>query len=449
LIVSRLRRFVGRYRGLSRDARIFLASSFLTSAAFGLYFINFNLYLAALGFDPSLIGLVATTTGLTLAAAAVPASMFANRIGRRLTMLVGALLVAAAFAGYVLVSSTEAIFVLAVVYGVGQQFLLVPSSPFLTENSRSDQRNEIFALNAALFSSAQVVVGLTAGLFVGVIASLTGAPSQGAGTFRALLLAMIVVVVGAAVLISRISDDRRRLEPEPVGLPSAEALQPPLTTTGLRGRLGRVGIHVGDVSVLAKLVVPGFLIAIGAGQVLPFLNLFIVGRFGLDLSATNAVFAITALGTMIAILIQPVIARRYGRIHSVVMVQAVSIPFIAILGFVPLVWLVVIAMTVRNSLMNASNPIFGAFAMDQVKPLERATVAATMTLAWSTGWALGGIFYSVVHSVLGFDRGYNVNFVTIIVLYSTATALYWYWFGRQERDAARAERAGEAQLTHI
>jgi MFS family permease len=90
LIVSRLRRFVGRYRGLSRDARVFLASSFLTSAAFGLYFINFNLYLAALGFDPSLIGLVATTTGLTLAAAAVPASMFANRIGRRLTMLVGA-----------------------------------------------------------------------------------------------------------------------------------------------------------------------------------------------------------------------------------------------------------------------------------------------------------------------------------------------------------------------
>ena len=48
------------------------------------------------------------------------------------------------------------------------------------------------------------------------------------------------------------------------------------------------------------------------------------------------------------------------------------------LGFAPWIWLVIIGMAVRNALMNASNPIFGAFAMERVKPLERATVAATM-----------------------------------------------------------------------
>ena len=56
-----------------------------------------------------------------------------------------------------------------------------------------------------------------------------------------------------------------------------------------------------------------------------------------------------------------------------VLVQGASIPFLIVLGFAPFIWLVVVGMAVRNALMNASNPIFNAFAMDQVKPLERAT----------------------------------------------------------------------------
>jgi hypothetical protein len=83
--------------------------------------------------------------------------------------------------------------------------------------------------------------------------------------------------------------------------------------------------------------------------------------------------------------------------------------------------------------MNASNPIFNAFAMDRVRPAERATVNATMTLLWSFGWAIGGVYYAIVQAALGFELGYNLNFVTIIVLYTLATSLYWIWFGRAER----------------
>ena len=104
----------------------------------------------------------------------------------------------------------------------------------------------------------------------------------------------------------------------------------------IRIRLGRLGLHVGDPALFAKLVLPGFIISIGAGQVLPFLNLYIVGRFDLDLTATNLIFSVTAFGTMIAILIQPALARRFGRIGSVVIVQGASIPFLIVLGFAPL-----------------------------------------------------------------------------------------------------------------
>ena len=168
------------------------------------------------------------------------------------------------------------------------------------------------------------------------------------------------------------------------------------------------------------LIVPGIPHLAGAGEVIPFLNLFIQRKFGLDLTSLNAVFAFTSLGTVAAILAQPALAQRYGQITSVVIVQAASIPFLAVLGFSPLLWMVILAMAVRSSLMNAGNPIFSAFAMEHVSPVERATLAAATTVLCRSGWVVGGIYYTILQAFLGFDGGYTVDFVTIIALYTIA-----------------------------
>ena len=51
--VTRLGRF-------HRDARLFLVTTLVTGAALSLFWIDFNLYLASLGFSTATIGLVAT-----------------------------------------------------------------------------------------------------------------------------------------------------------------------------------------------------------------------------------------------------------------------------------------------------------------------------------------------------------------------------------------------------
>ena len=65
-------------------------------------------------------------------------------------------------------------------------------------------------------------------------------------------------------------------------------------------------------------------------------------------------------------------------------------------------------MAVRNSLMNAGNPIFNAFSMEQVSPGERATLSAAMSVLWQVGWVVGGIWYASLQATLGFDAGYTV-----------------------------------------
>ena len=161
----------------------------------------------------------------------------------------------------------------------------------------------------------------------------------------------------------------------------------------------------------------------------------------LDLAQLNAVFAITSLGTVVAILLQPRLARRFGQITSVVIVQGASIPFLVVLGFSPVIWTVIAAMAVRNSLMNAGNPIFNAFAMEQVTPSERATLAAAMSVLWQVGWVIGGTWYALLQASLGFEAGYAVAFLTIITLYTIATSLYWIWFRGTDRKVLAARAA--------
>jgi MFS family permease len=124
----------------------------------------------------------------------------------------------------------------------------------------------------------------------------------------------------------------------------------------------------------------------------------------------------------------------------VVIVQAASIPFLVVLGFSPVLWTVILAMAVRNALMNAGNPIFNAFAMEQVTPAERATLSAAMSVLWQVGWVIGGIWYAALQATLGFDAGYAVNFVTIISLYTIATVLYWIWFRPVDRRVMERRR---------
>ncbi len=433
----RLAGLTGQYRGFEPDARRFLLVTLVGGAATSLFWIDFNLYLGALGFSDARIGVIATIGSIASALAAFPASSWSDRIGRRLVMAVGVGGAILAVAGMIATADPTAILLLAALYGAGGQAFQVVSVPYMSEHSQPSHRNELFALQYAITSATNVIAAALGGVLARVIANALGFAPDGPDTYRIILVFMAVLLAAGLLVVLRLSDDRpavlRRRQLLALGEPASF---PP--TVHRRLSLGRLGITIRDRRTFFRLLLPGLLIPIGAGQVIPFLNLFVQRKFGLDLAALNGVFAVTSIGTMLAILYQPSLARRFGRVRSVVLVQGVSIPFLVVLGFSPVLWTVIAAMAVRNSLMNAGNPISNAFAMDRVSVAERATLAAAMSLMWSIGWVIAGAYYSVVHAALGFDAAYTVNFVTIIVLYTVATWLYWWWFRDAEPVAPAA-----------
>lgn len=78
---------LAQYRELSRDFWTFFVASLLYEAGFGLYFFLFNLYLLDLHFDVKAIGLINGALSLGLLATTLPAGILSRRIGNQPLLL--------------------------------------------------------------------------------------------------------------------------------------------------------------------------------------------------------------------------------------------------------------------------------------------------------------------------------------------------------------------------
>jgi MFS family permease len=347
---------------------------------------------------------------------ALPASALSDRFGRRTLMAAGMSLVAVALFAF-LPGQRALLFVGVMALGAGSQIVSVVQIPFIAEHTLPEQRNTYFSVWSAFGFLTSLISAVVGAQVATALAGQLGLTSE-AAPYQILLAGVAVLGVVALGTVYLLTNDR----------PAADRVRHPARS--------RFGLVILDRRLFFRLLLPGFLTSLGAGQLIPFLNVFMQTKFNLDLPVVNLIFAVTSLGTAFAILAQPALASRLGRIGSIVLVQGASIPFLLVLGFSPVLWTVVMALTVRNSLMNAGSPIFDAFAMARVSAAERATLAAGMTMLWSLGWMFAMPYYSLLQATLGFTVGYTVDFITIIVLYTIATSLLWTWFRDSDRVAA-------------
>ena len=90
----------------------------------------------------------------------------------------------------------------------------------------------------------------------------------------------------------------------------------------VRGNPPRLG---GRVGLWLRLLLPQVVIGVGAGLVIPFLNLYVREKFGLSYGGTGLLFALSSLATGVAMLLQPLLVRRLGKLGAIVFVQALSL----------------------------------------------------------------------------------------------------------------------------
>jgi MFS family permease len=184
------------------------------------------------------------------------------------------------------------------------------------------------------------------------------------------------------------------------------------------------------------LLAPELAIGLGAGLLIPYLNVFFKQRFGISDTLLGLTFAVSQLLMGAATLLAPVLAERWGKVRTVVFTQLASLPFLMALGFVPVLPVAIGAFWLRAMLMNMAGPLYTAFAMERVREEERGTVGAMIGVTWSVGQGVGPGISGLVQRSWGFPPLFLATGAT----YLAASLLLLTLFGRAEpRPVAQPE----------
>ncbi len=412
--LARPRRVLRRYRqqvaAFQHNARLFLISALISGAAFGVFRLLFNFYVLSLGYDETLLGLLITVGSFTALLVALPMGYLSDLLGRKASLLLGGGINGLAIIAMLLWPRREVFLAMNVLSGIGQSLAAVTVSPFLVENSNEEERTYLFSLSQGLQTAAGFLGNWVGGYLPAWVGTRLGVTPTDSRAYAGAL-----AIVAALSLLALLPLWQLRPPRQTTSAKTAErSVFAPLRYARHAPRL------------LTRLILPMLLTSMGAGLIMPFMNVFYRTVHGQPDPVIGSLFAWGSLAMGLGILVAPPLADRFGKIQLVVVSQALSIPFLILMGFAPWFWVSAGAYYIRLTLMNMGGPVYNAFVMEQVEPEARGTVASLVSMSWSFGWA----FSPSISGWLQVRYGFAPAFVGVISLYSLAVYLYWRFFWR-------------------
>jgi MFS family permease len=342
------------------------------------------LYLAAAGLDAGAIGVLLTLTLVGDTLISLVLTTHADRIGRRRTLILGALLMAAAgavFAG----GSGFAILLIAATLGV-----LSPSGsevgPFLpieqaslTEVTPSARRTSIYAWYNLTGSIATATGALVTGVVVGALEA--GGTSQ-LDAYRAVLLGYALLGLAMVPIVLAVS-------------PAVEV--PPADTSIAR----RFGLHRSR-GVVGRLAALFALDAFAGGLIIQSLLAFWLNeRFGLPVPVLGAIFFAANLLAAVSALAAASIAKRIGLINTMVFTHLPSNVLLMLVPLMPTAELAILVLLARFSISQMDVPTRQSYTMAVVDPDERSAAAGVTGIARTTGAAISPLLAAPLFAVPG------------------------------------------------
>jgi MFS family permease len=386
------------------NARLYLFSAVLTGASLGVFRLLFNFFVLSLGYDDALLGALVAANSMTILICAMPLGYLADLLGRKSALLIGGVVTGLAVICMAIWPSVPMFYIMNIIMGAGQSLGSVTMGPFLMENSDDKERTYLFSFASGLQTGSAFIGNWIGGILPTWLNGWIHAAPTSSTAY-----AFSLLIIGVASLIST--------------LPMV-FIQMKRLSHGQRSAFAPFSYFRNHPVLLGKLILPMLVTSIGAGMIMPFMNVFFRQTYGLSDPAIGTMFAWGSLAMGIGLLIAPPLADRFGKIQIVVITQGLSIPFLVLLGFSPVYFYSAIGYYIRLTLMNMTSPIYQTFVMERVEESARATVASLVSMANNFGWA----FSPSISGWLQVTYGFGPAFLSTIVLYILSVSLYWSFF---------------------
>lgn len=409
--------YLNRVRQFTPNARRFLVFQFFLSVNTGIYGVLFNLYLMKLGYTEDFLGILLSVVYLSAGLSALPVALLCDRIGRRKTLILASIVLAAGLALLYTITSGWTLVFASMLYGIATGAEAVASSPFMAENSSREERIHLFSMNSTVNMASMVLGSLVGGIVPGLLVIMTGKDMATVLQYRYTLylsLASVLITVLPLLLI------RERERPR-------------------QNRLERLRLVAGVIRTpnVQKLVIVNILIGVGAGLVVPFFNVYFQNVLSASTSQIGVIFSVGQVVMVAGLLTIPLLTERIGKVRTIALTQLISIPFLILIALTTNLYVAAFAYVMRMLLMNMANPAISSFNMEIVSERERATVSSLT----QTGWYL---FYAVSTCLSGIwmsEGNYLLPFMVTCVVYAAAAVAYYAFFLRLDKKMMAAPTA--------
>jgi MFS family permease len=414
--------YIQRVRAFRPNARKYLISLMIYGAGFGIHRILFNFFLRSLGYNETTMGLISTVSSMTTLIAALPMGYLADLLGRKVSLVISGFLIGASILMTVFFPSLTMFILMNILMGIGSSLGSVVSGPFLMENSGEEERTYLFSISSGLRMAAFSVGDWIGGYLPSWFGGLLNVSAVSSTAYAGAIGVSGVLVIAAVIPRALLKRNEFSSDEQSVFAPISYARKNP--------------------GMLTKLLLPMFVTSIGAGLIMPFMNIFFSNVHHQPDPVIGVMFAWGSLAMGVGLILAPAFADRYGKIKVVVFTQALSIPFLILLGFSPWFSLSAMSYYVRLTLMNMSSPVYQTFVMEQVDSGSRAMVASLNSMVHSFGRA----FSPIISGWLQVQYGFAPPFLGTITLYVIAIAMYYFFFlrGRKKLPRQHTELCVEA-----
>lgn len=400
-------------RSFSPNARRILVATFFAGLGSSGFALLYNLYLLSIGYQADFIGLVASVTTLSTAAAGPAAFILSRRIplGRILTL--GFLLQIIGCTGQALSGAAAGILAFSVVCGLSQGFYWAPLPPFLAENSGEEERNHLFSINIAVQLLAGILGYLAAGqaptLLAGVLVL------DPVGSLRATLL---IATAAAGLALLPMLTVSRAIQTH--GQPRTMA-----PTTGGEKSAQRHVVALG-ASALAM--------GVATGLSFPFFNVYFVTQQGASTETIGRIFALSSVLSTAAALLAPALASRVGYVRAIALARLAAGVAMSAMALSSSLGVAVATFWLRNVALQIMAPLIDAFGMAAVPANRRAVQASVTSTLWHGGYGLTSIFSGLV--IVGF--GFAPPFIGAAVVIIGNAIVFWLYYRDWRQTSTRA-----------
>ena len=342
--------------------------------AYGGIAVVLVLYLARLGLDAGIIGLILSLTLFGDIAISLWLTTHADRIGRRRVLAVGAVLMTAAGMAFAVTDSVP-LLVIAATLGVispsGNEvgpFLAVEQAS-LSQVTPGRSRTAVFARYNLVGSVATACGALATGVVISTL-ELIGLKLLDA--YRVILVVYAVIGVAETAIFSLVSDD-------------VEVGRNDVRGTSISGRLGLGRSRETIIRLAALFTVDAFAGGLVMQSVIAY---WFHVTYGVSEAILGGIFFAANLLAAVSALAAAGIARRIGLVNTMVFTHLPSNVLLILVPVMPSLALAVLVLLARYSISQMDVPTRQSYTMAVVDPDERSAAAGVTGIARSTGAAL-------------------------------------------------------------